>query len=181
VSGCGTTITTDQRGYARPQNGDCDVGAYEAVFSRTWDGGDGSWSTDANWTGDERPEEGDHAILASAATVSLDISPSIGDLTISGAGANLAAGAGYSLLLNGAYVQINGSFVVPPFLIIYGDWTPDGGGFDPNGGLVRFNGTVRALSAARRSPISTTLSSTWRAAAVWCWRRTSTWRGISPF
>lgn len=27
---CGTTITTDQRGIARPQNGTCDVGAYES-------------------------------------------------------------------------------------------------------------------------------------------------------
>lgn len=29
TNGCGTTITTDQRGTARPQNGTCDVGAFE--------------------------------------------------------------------------------------------------------------------------------------------------------
>lgn len=32
VNGCGTTITTDQRGVARPFNGACDVGAYELDF-----------------------------------------------------------------------------------------------------------------------------------------------------
>ncbi|MCP4539759.1 MAG: tandem-95 repeat protein [Chloroflexi bacterium] len=30
VNGCGTTVTTDQRGIARPQNGACEIGAYEA-------------------------------------------------------------------------------------------------------------------------------------------------------
>ena len=29
-NGCGTTITTDQRGVARPQGGGCDIGAYES-------------------------------------------------------------------------------------------------------------------------------------------------------
>ena len=32
INGCGTTITTDQRGVARPFNGACDVGAYELDF-----------------------------------------------------------------------------------------------------------------------------------------------------
>jgi CSLREA domain-containing protein len=32
VNGCGTTITTDQRGVARPFNGACDVGAHELDF-----------------------------------------------------------------------------------------------------------------------------------------------------
>ncbi|MFO8175927.1 MAG: choice-of-anchor Q domain-containing protein [Longimicrobiales bacterium] len=31
TSGCGTAVTTDQRGVARPQGGACDIGAYEAV------------------------------------------------------------------------------------------------------------------------------------------------------
>lgn len=34
-AGCGTTVTTDQRGAARPQNGLCDIGAYE-VFVQTY-------------------------------------------------------------------------------------------------------------------------------------------------
>src|SRR5262249_43967267 len=29
INGCGTTLTTDQRGVARPFNGACDVGAFE--------------------------------------------------------------------------------------------------------------------------------------------------------
>jgi hypothetical protein len=29
TSGCGTTITTDQRGFPRPIGGRCDIGAYE--------------------------------------------------------------------------------------------------------------------------------------------------------
>ena len=33
TNGCGTTVTTDQRGYARPQGNGCDVGAVEAQFS----------------------------------------------------------------------------------------------------------------------------------------------------
>jgi hypothetical protein len=34
TNGCGTTITTDQRGWPRPfpPGGKCDVGAFEAVF-----------------------------------------------------------------------------------------------------------------------------------------------------
>jgi uncharacterized repeat protein (TIGR01451 family) len=31
VNGCGTTITTDQRGVSRPQGSGCDVGAFELV------------------------------------------------------------------------------------------------------------------------------------------------------
>ncbi len=35
VNGCGTTITTDQRGVTRPQGANCDIGAYEvAVIDR---------------------------------------------------------------------------------------------------------------------------------------------------
>jgi len=33
TNGCGTTITTDQRGVARPFGGGCDVGAYESNFT----------------------------------------------------------------------------------------------------------------------------------------------------
>lgn len=33
TNGCGTTITTDQRGVARPHGGGCDVGAYEVDFT----------------------------------------------------------------------------------------------------------------------------------------------------
>jgi len=33
TNGCGTTITTDQRGVARPHGGGCDVGAYESDFT----------------------------------------------------------------------------------------------------------------------------------------------------
>jgi hypothetical protein len=33
TNGCGTTITTDQRGVARPHGGGCDIGAYEADFT----------------------------------------------------------------------------------------------------------------------------------------------------
>lgn len=37
ANGCGTTITTDQRGVARPQGANCDIGAYEvAVVSDAW-------------------------------------------------------------------------------------------------------------------------------------------------
>jgi len=31
VNGCGTTITTDQRGVSRPQGSGCDIGAFELV------------------------------------------------------------------------------------------------------------------------------------------------------
>ncbi len=33
TNGCGTTYTTDQRGSARPQNGSCDIGAFEGIAS----------------------------------------------------------------------------------------------------------------------------------------------------
>ena len=38
VNGCGTTISTDQRGTARPQpsTGNCDIGAYEKSPYWTW-------------------------------------------------------------------------------------------------------------------------------------------------
>jgi len=32
TNGCGTTITTDQRGKPRPQNGACDIGAFEGAL-----------------------------------------------------------------------------------------------------------------------------------------------------
>jgi hypothetical protein len=35
VSGCGTTITTDQRGVSRPQGSGCDIGAFELVQDAT--------------------------------------------------------------------------------------------------------------------------------------------------
>jgi hypothetical protein len=38
LNGCGTTLTTDQRGMPRPYNGKCDLGAVEATwpYSRLW-------------------------------------------------------------------------------------------------------------------------------------------------
>lgn len=33
TNGCGTTYTTDQRGFARPQNSLCDIGAFEGVLN----------------------------------------------------------------------------------------------------------------------------------------------------
>jgi hypothetical protein len=35
VNGCGTTITTDQRGVSRPQGSGCDIGAFELVLDST--------------------------------------------------------------------------------------------------------------------------------------------------
>ena len=35
VNGCGTTVSTDQRGVSRPQGSGCDIGAYERVVPPT--------------------------------------------------------------------------------------------------------------------------------------------------
>lgn len=36
--GCGTTLTTDQRGVERPQREACDIGAFELLFQYDWNG-----------------------------------------------------------------------------------------------------------------------------------------------
>lgn len=33
VNGCGTTVSTDQRGVSRPQGGGCDIGSYELIVT----------------------------------------------------------------------------------------------------------------------------------------------------
>jgi hypothetical protein len=61
TSGCGTTVPDDQRGVARPQNGMCDIGAFEVVVATApcpkgqgfWKNAPDAWPVDSLTLGSE--------------------------------------------------------------------------------------------------------------------------------
>jgi hypothetical protein len=59
TSGCGTTVPDDQRGVARPQNGMCDIGAFEVVTAPCprgqgfWKNAPDAWPVDSLMLGSE--------------------------------------------------------------------------------------------------------------------------------
>src|ERR1700690_1515347 len=71
----------------------------------------GNWSVAANWNPNQVPGASDIAVINSSGTytVTLDTSPTVGSLTLGGAGKQTLTTAGYNLALNNAsLVKANG-------------------------------------------------------------------------
>ena len=163
ITACMTT--TDQRGIARPQDGACEIGAYEFATLR-WDGeaGDGLWTTDRNWNLDVQPGGGDRVVLdgTTPATITVDPSDFLNEFQFTVAGLELSnpnVTLAHQETLNlhrGDYDQsagtFNGSaegwlqvydfnlsgglFNAPDRTLINEDFNVTGGTFNPNGGRV---------------------------------------------
>jgi hypothetical protein len=157
--------TTDQRGIARPQDGACEIGAYELATLR-WDGeaGDGLWTTDRNWDLDVQPGGGDRVVLDGTTTAAITVDPSdvpnefqltVSGLELSNPNVTLAHQETLNLhrgdydqsagTFNGSaeeWLQVydfnltGGLFHAPYRTLINEDFNVIGGTFNPNGGRV---------------------------------------------
>lgn len=163
ITACMTT--TDQRGIARPQDGACEIGAYEFATLR-WDGetGDGLWTTDRNWNLDVQPGGGDRVVLDGATTAAITVDPSgfpnefqftVAGLELSNPNVTLAHQETLNVhrgdydqsagTFNGSaegWLQVydfnlsGGLFNAPHRTLINEDFNVTGGTFNPNGGRV---------------------------------------------
>ncbi|MGC9399930.1 MAG: choice-of-anchor Q domain-containing protein [Anaerolineae bacterium] len=163
ITACMTT--TDQRGIARPQDGACEIGAYEFATLR-WDGetGDGLWTTDTNWKLNVQPGGGDRVVLDGATPATITIGPSdfpnefqftVAGLEISNPNVTLAHQETLNVYrgdydqsagtFNGSaegWLQVydfnlnGGLFNAPYRTLINEDFNMTGGTFNPNGGRV---------------------------------------------
>ena len=125
VNGCGTDYTTDQRGFARPVGGSCDIGAYESPFI-FWDGGgaDDKTSTAANWRGDILPGATDIPVFFDNGNVVVD-----DDLTVAG-----------WIVDNDTGNEIN--LWPDPHITVNGDWLHRNGYFNGD-----YNGVIEVSGA----------------------------------
>jgi CSLREA domain-containing protein len=114
---CGTTYTADQRGVPRPTDGNgdstaaCDIGAFELV-SKLWDGGggDGLWTTSANWFPNGMPAA-DELVLLNTPTetiITLNTSTTIAGFVLAGNAVTLSKTDSNQLNVTGEFVHSAG-------------------------------------------------------------------------
>jgi MYXO-CTERM domain-containing protein len=111
---------------------------------RTWDGGDPSsqrWSAPANWSGNAVPGPGDGVVFdaTSSKNATFDVEVrGLASLTIAGYTGVISRdpASRHTLSVTGDFVQSSGTFTVPPYFIVGGQFARTGGSFVATGSIV---------------------------------------------
>lgn len=127
-----------------------------AFAQKTWVlNGSGNWSVGANWSGGTVPTATDDVLLNANAnrTITVDISPTVRNLTLSGNNFGLSIGGTNTLTLTGNLSQSSGILTLGSGTIrIAGNWSKTAGTFNQGTGTMLFNGSTAQTISVNDNP-----------------------------